>query len=175
MDNEELYALIQQYLSGNDYAFTLFYEQTKNKVFANIYSYVKDVTVAEDILSDVYISFMNNTHKISRSKSILGLLYVISRNLSMNHLKRNKRHENIEDHTKLFVTHNDAHKNLERDEIIQVMKKVLNNDMFQVVILRLINELEYKEIAEIMNKKETTIRSLYSDGIKKVKEEMYAR
>ena len=55
MDNEELYALIQQYLSGNDYAFTLFYEQTMNKVFANIYSYVKDITVAEDILSDVYI------------------------------------------------------------------------------------------------------------------------
>ena len=55
------------------------------------------------------------------------------------------------------------------------MKKILSDDMFKVIIMRLINELEYKEISKLINKKESTVRWLYMEGIKKVKEELYVR
>ena len=55
------------------------------------------------------------------------------------------------------------------------MKKVLTKDMFNIVILRLVNEMEYSEIASIVKKKEATVRWLYAEGIKKLKEELYVR
>lgn len=170
MDNEELFKLVNNYLNGDDYSFTLFYNKTKNKVFANIYSYVKNSAIAEDILSETYIRFMNQTKKIRDDKSILGLLYVIGRNLAINYLNRNPINEDFEDHSKKLVSTNTATRNIECEEIVIKMKELLSDDMFKVVIMRLINDMEYKEIAKILKKKEGTIRSLYSEGIKKVKE-----
>ena len=37
MSNEELYELIREYLLGDDSSFNKFYDDTKKKVFANIY------------------------------------------------------------------------------------------------------------------------------------------
>ena len=64
---------------------------------------------------------------------------------------------------------------LECEEVIIKMTKILSDDMFKVIIMRLINELEYKEISKLINKKESTVRWLYMEGIKKVKEELYVR
>ena len=47
MSNEELYELIREYLLGDDSSFNKFYDDTKKKVFANIYSYVKNEVIAE--------------------------------------------------------------------------------------------------------------------------------
>ena len=101
MSNEELYTLIREYLLGNDSSFNKFYDDTKKKVFANIYSYVKNEVIAEDILSDVYIKFLENVNKIKKNESILGLLYVISKNLSLNYIKKNKRIDTIENNYEL--------------------------------------------------------------------------
>ena len=174
MSNEELYTLIKNYLLGDDLSFNKFYDDTKKKVFANIYSYVKNEVIAEDILSDVYIKFLENINKIKKNESILGLLYVISRNLSLNYIKKNKRIDSIDNYYDLKEESNISLK-LECEEVIIKMKKILSDDMFKVIIMRLINELEYKEISKLINKKESTVRWLYMEGIKKVKEELYVR
>ena len=93
MDNEELFSLVMQYLDGDDYAFTTLYNMTKKNVFANIYSYIRNEQASEDILMDVYVKFINTAHKIKKDQSILGYLYVISRNLSINYLKRNHKYQ----------------------------------------------------------------------------------
>lgn len=175
MDNEKLYELVNEYIDGNDTAFTTLYNETKNKVFANIYSYVKSEVIAEDILSETYLNFISNILKVKKDQSILGLLYVISRNLSLNYLKRHKKEELIEDHNVVASNSESIKSGLDYEDIILVMKEVLNDEMFKVVIMRLVSEMEYSEIASLLKKKETTIRWMYAEGIKKVKEELYAR
>lgn len=175
MDNEELFVLIKNYLSGDDMSFTKFYNLTKNKVFANIYSYVKNEAMAEDILSEVYVKFIDNAKKIHKNQSILGFLYVISRNISINYLKKNKKNESLDNCYFNFSSEMKITNKLECEEIIQIMNKVLTNEMFNVVIMRLINEMEYSEISKLLNKKETTVRWIYAEAIKKVKEELYVR
>lgn len=174
MTNEEMFSLIERYLKGDEFSFTILFDNTKNKVFANIYSYVKNQSVAEDILSETYIKFLSNMKKIKKDQSILGYLYVISRNLSLNYLTRNKKTESINDYPYL-KSENSLHSNLDFEDIIKVMKDVLTDDMFQVIVMRLVNEMECCEISKIMDKKESTIRWLYSQGIKLVKEELNAR
>lgn len=175
MDNEKLYDLVKKYIDGDDNAFTTLYNETKQRVFANIYSYVKSEVIAEDILSETYLSFINNILKVKKDQSILGLLYVISRNLSLNYLKRQKKEELIEDQNIVASNTESIKSGLDYEDIILVMKKVLNEEMFKVVIMRLVSEMEYSEIASLLKRKESTIRWMYAEGIKKVKEELYAR
>ena len=175
MDNEELYLLVARYIDGDDYAFTTLYNLTKNKVFANIYSYVRSEAIAEDILSETYVNFINNIHKIKKDQSILGLLYVISRNLSLNYIKKHKKEEFLEDQNIVVSKDEGIKSSLDYQDIILTMKKVLNEDMFKVVMMRLVLEMEYSEISSLLKRKESTIRWMYAEGIKKIKEELYVR
>ncbi len=170
-----MFDLVQSYLSGNDYAFTTLYNMTKNKVFANIYSYIKNDSISEDILSDAYVNFLSMANSIKRDQSILGLLYVISRNLSLNYIKRHKREELIDEHTIIPSKEEKIKSSLDYEDTIIVMKKVLSEDQFKVVIMRLVGEMDYSEISKLLKKKESTIRWIYAEGIKKVKEAIYVR
>lgn len=169
MKDIELYRLCQRFIEGDEKAFNEIYEDTKGKIFANIYSYVKSKEVSEDILSDTYIRFINSIKDLTPDKSILGYLYTISRNLSLNYIEKNKRF--VDDPTMLIDNaSSEENSYLDNSDIIKIMKEILSPDMFNVIMLHLINGLEYKEIAETLNKNENTIRWQYNEGLKKVRE-----
>ena len=169
MKDIELYRLCQRFIEGDEKAFNEIYEDTKGKIFANIYSYVKSKEASEDILSDTYIRFINCIKDLTPDKSILGYLYTISRNLSLNYIEKNKRF--VDDSTMLIDNaSNEENSYLDNSDIIKIMKEILSPDMFNVIMLHLINGLEYKEIAETLNKNENTIRWQYNEGLKKVRE-----
>lgn len=168
MKDIELYKLCKKFIDGDTRAFDAIYNDTKNKIFANIYSYVKNKEIAEDLLSDTYIRFLNGIKDITSDRSILGYLYTVSRNLSLNYLEKNKRYTSDGE---TLIENNGVHeKYQESNDILEVMKRVLNEDMFNVIVLHLINGLDYKEIAERLNKNENTIRWQYNEGLKKVRE-----
>ena len=50
------------------------------------------------------------------------------------------------------------------------MKEILSDDALQIVLLKLVNELDYKEISQNLNKNESTVRWIYNESIKKLKE-----
>ena len=169
MKDIELYRLCQKFIKGDQTAFNEIYEDTKGKIFANIYSYVKSKEASEDILSDTYIRFINSIEDITPDKSILGYLYTISRNLSLNYIEKNKRY--VEDPT-LILENASSEENsyVDNSDIVRIMKEILNPDMFNVIMLHLINGLDYSEIATTLNKNENTIRWQYNEGLKKVRE-----
>ena len=169
MKDVELYRLCQRFIKGEEKAFNEIYEDTKGKIFANIYSYVKSKEASEDILSETYIRFINSIKDITPDRSILGYLYTISRNLSLNYIEKNKRFVN-DSSTFLDSAANEEDDYLDNSDIIKVMKDILSPDMFNVIILHLVNGLDYKEIATTLNKNENTIRWQYNEGLKKVRE-----
>ena len=169
MKDIELYRLCQRFIKGEEKAFNEIYEDTKGKIFANIYSYVKSKEASEDILSETYIRFINSIKDITPDRSILGYLYTISRNLSLNYIEKNKRFVS-DSSTFLDSAANEEDDYLDNSDIIKVMKDILSPDMFNVIILHLVNGLDYKEIATTLNKNENTIRWQYNEGLKKVRE-----
>ena len=169
MKDIELYRLCKKFINGDKNAFNKIYEDTKNKIFANIYSYVKSKEVSEDILNDTYIKFINSIEDMKPGKSILGYLYTISRNLSLNYLEKQKRY--LDDgETLLDAVPINEENYLDNSEIIKIMKEILSQDMFNVIILHLVNGLDYKEISEMLDRNENTVRRQYNEGLKKVRE-----
>lgn len=60
--------------------------------------------------------------------------------------------------------------NIQTKEILDQIKKYLTEEQQEVIVLIYTNDLNYKEISEITNKKEENIRQIHSRAIKKLRD-----
>ena len=147
MDLKEL--LIQLQNDKMEY-FDEFYNLTKNKVFYMAYSILQDYHLSEDILQDTYIKFLKHKKKVKVDGNILSFLLEISKNLSLNYVNKHKKVVNI--NNIVFKYEEQYQEKFEELKLVKDMKKILNENEFQIVILKIINELTNNEIAQLLNK-----------------------
>ncbi len=167
MDLKEL--LIQLQNDKMEY-FDEFYNLTKNKVFYMAYSILQDYHLSEDILQDTYIKFLKHKKKVKVDGNILSYLLEISKNLSLNYVNKHKKVVNIDNI--VFKYEEQYQEKFEELKLVQDMKKILNENEFQIVILKIINELTNNEIAQLLNKPLGTVLWTYNNAIKKLRRDL---
>lgn len=167
MDLKEL--LIQLQNEKMEY-FDEFYNLTKNKVFYMAYSILQDYHLSEDILQDTYIKFLKHKKKVKVDGNILSYLLEISKNLSLNYVNKHKKVVNIDNI--VFKYEEQYQEKFEELKLVKDMKKILNENEFQIVILKIINELTNNEIATLLNKPLGTVLWTYNNAIKKLRRDL---
>ena len=167
MDLKEL--LIQLQNDKMKY-FDEFYNLTKNKVFYMAYSILQDYHLSEDILQDTYIKFLKHKKKVKVDGNILSFLLEISKNLSLNYVNKHKKVVNI--NNIVFKYEEQYQEKFEELKLVKDMKKILNENEFQIVILKIINELTNNEIAQLLNKPLGTVLWTYNNAIKKLRRDL---
>lgn len=167
MDLKEL--LIQLQNDKMEY-FDEFYNLTKNKVFYMAYSILQDYYLSEDILQDTYIKFLKHKKKVKVDGNILSYLLEISKNLSLNYVNKHKKVVNIDNI--VFKYEEQYQEKFEELKLVKDMKKILNENEFQIVILKIINELTNNEIAQLLNKPLGTVLWTYNNAIKKLRRDL---
>lgn len=167
MDLKEL--LIQLQNDKMEY-FDEFYNLTKNKVFYMAYSILQDYQLSEDILQDTYIKFLKHKKKVKVDGNILSYLLEISKNLSLNYVNKHKKVVNIDNI--VFKYEEQYQEKFEELKLVKDMKKILNENEFQIVILKIINELTNNEIAQLLNKPLGTVLWTYNNAIKKLRRDL---
>lgn len=167
MDLKDL--LIQLQNDKMEY-FDEFYNLTKNKVFYMAYSILQDYHLSEDILQDTYIKFLKHKKKVKVDGNILSYLLEISKNLSLNYVNKHKKVVNIDNI--VFKYEEQYQEKFEELKLVKDMKKILNENEFQIVILKIINELTNNEIAQLLNKPLGTVLWTYNNAIKKLRRDL---
>ncbi len=167
MDLKEL--LIQLQNDKMEY-FDEFYNLTKNKVFYMAYSILQDYHLSEDILQDTYVKFLKHKNKVKVDGNILSYLLEISKNLSLNYVNKHKKVVNIDNI--IFKYEEQYQEEFEELKLVKDMKKILNENEFQIVILKIINELTNNEIAQLLNKPLGTVLWTYNNAIKKLRRDL---
>lgn len=167
MDLKEL--LIQLQNDKMEY-FDEFYNLTKNKVFYMAYSILQDYHLSEDILQDTYVKFLKHKNKVKVDGNILSYLLQISKNLSLNYVNKHKKVVNIDNI--IFKYEEQYQEEFEELKLVKDMKKILNENEFQIVILKIINELTNNEIAQLLNKPLGTVLWTYNNAIKKLRRDL---
>lgn len=76
--------------TGDEYALGLLYETYAGRMKAVCFHYVKDETVAEDILHDGFIIIMSSIHQLKDAAKLEVWMATIMRNLALRHLHRNE-------------------------------------------------------------------------------------
>lgn len=158
---------VKRLKDGDLSAFTKFYEETKHKVFYNIYAILKDEGLSEDALQETYIRFLEKVSTLDEGKNALGFLFVISRNIALDFLRKRKKEVSLDSVSN--IQKYSVHSFIEDDEVFNKMKKLLNKREFEIVVLRVIDEMSYKEISKLKHWPLGTITWIYQNAMKKLR------
>ena len=165
---DQINLIIKELKQRNYQSFDTFYNLTKNQVFYAIISVVKDNDLAEDIMQDTYVKFLDKIDQYKDGANPYAYLSTIARNLAINVYNQRKREVYSEE---LFETLPSPEEKNDEEDIFKILD-LLESDEREVVTLHIINDLKFREIAQIVQKPLGTVLWIYNKAIKKLKEKV---
>jgi len=126
----------------------------KDKLFRYALNYLKESSVAEDVIQDVFLKLWKKREEFYKIKNIEAWSMTMTRNLSLDLLKRNK----VEFTDPLFIkepvmrsgTPDNLIEQSELKDNVHEIIESLSEKQRQVVFLRDIEGYSYREISEII-------------------------
>src|SRR5690625_3835829 len=153
-------------------SFLEFINPLKNRIYRLSLRYLISKDAAEDATQEVIIRLWKNRNKIKNYNSPEAFAITITKNYCIDQLK-------LKGNNNLRIVHNNfvgreqsLEKQIEaKDELKLVSKiiKTLSEKEQTLIQLREVEQLEYKEIAKILDMKETAIRVALSRARKKIR------
>lgn len=165
--------IINELRVANYAHFDEFYNNTKKTVFFSIAAIVKDNSTIDDLMQDTYIKFLENISKYKSKTSINAYLSTIAHNIAINYYNREKRLVHDEEVIDYISDDTKKNNNYEEIEALELLKS-LDDVSKEIVVLHVINDLKFKEIANIVNKPLGTVLWIYNKAIKELKKKVGA-
>jgi RNA polymerase sigma-70 factor, ECF subfamily len=159
---EELKSLVKKAQTGNRDAFSEIYKLYFVKIFRYTKFNINDEAEAQDICQETFVRAWKSISKFDSEKtdwSIQAFLFKIARNLIIDR-SRKKKELHINEYQEI-ETNEDLYKDIERKNNIDVVKQILGKleeTERQIIILRFFEEMDTKEIANILNIKDGALR-----------------
>ncbi len=161
-------------------AFIEAYDLYVDQIYRFIYFKVSSSDEAHDLTSAVFLKTWNyiQTNSLKDVNTLRALIYKIARTSVIDHYRKNYQVDSIDDkERKIDIP--DSRQDILRQveissdlEIIEKKLRELKYEYREVIILRFIDELTIKEIAEIVDKTKTNTRVLLHRATKSLKELM---
>lgn len=154
--------LVKQYMDGNEWAFSQLIKRHEKKVFGFIFSKVADEDLANDIFQDTYIKIIHTlkNKNYQEEGKFLQFTMRIAHNLIIDHYRKSSKvhfKRDTEEYS-VFQGLQDYTPNIELlmidgqiEEDLKKMIDLLPYDQKEVIMLRIYDDLSFKEIAETTN------------------------
>lgn len=152
--------LVSNYINGKEYALSLLIEKHQSKLYGFIYSKVSDKDVTDDIFQDTFMKVIRTLKSNSYNEEGKFLPWVmrIAHNLTVDYFRNNKKMpvQRDTEEFSVFSILQDGTPNIESQIIdLQIesdLKKVIEElpeDQKEVLVMRIYQDLSFKEISEI--------------------------
>jgi RNA polymerase sigma-70 factor (ECF subfamily) len=166
---DQIHDIIKELKQRNYASFDTFYNLTKNQVFYAIVSVIKDKSLAEDLMQDTYVKFLEKIDQYQEGGNPYAYLSTIGRNLAINMYNQRKK---VVYGDELFETIASDETVETADDQAHIFKilDLLEDLEREIVTLHVINDLKFREIADIVKKPLGTVLWIYNKAIKKLKE-----
>ena len=166
MNNLELNACIKEYMNGNSEKFNDIYYETKKIVYLSIYSILGNSSEIEDIMQETYMKMIESLDSYKLGTNFKAWISSIARNLSINEYNKKKRLFEVDESTMDSISYS-----YDNNSLINRSLSLLNNDtdMKQIFVYRIIFNMGFRDISNIMNIPKSTIHDLYKKMINIIK------
>ncbi len=151
--------LVSNYIGGDEKALELLIQKHNLRITSFIYSKVLDREITEDIFQDTFIKVIKTLKRGAYSEEGKFLPWVmrISHNLIIDHFRKSSRMPKFEggDEFNIFSLITDDKLNAEKqliknqiDSDLNMLIKELPSDQKEVLIMRIYQDMSFKEISE---------------------------
>lgn len=156
---------------GDEDAFRELYDITHKKIYFYMYRLLKDRETAEDIMVETYTEVWRGAKNFRGDSRVTTWIMSIARNLAMNHFKKVKNHDNIDDFTNLSIDPEPDSERLDRNKVLKKAMSVLSDKHREVLDMVFFHDMNYQEVSEILDIPVSTVktRAFYAkDGLRHV-------
>jgi RNA polymerase sigma-70 factor (ECF subfamily) len=169
------YSLVERCLRGEDAAWEEMVKTHTRRVYSLCYRFTGKDSEAQDLAQEVFLRVFR-TLKTFRTGEGTFLVWLsrLTRNLLIDNYRRNRLEratDSIEEQLPMIEERNAASARTdgmlagrEAGELLQAALAKLSPELRETVILRDIEELEYKEIAQVLKVPEGTVKSRLNRG-----------
>lgn len=136
------------------------YKENAKIVFHYLYSICKDEQLTEDLVQETFLQAYKSLERFNGNCKISTWLCQIAKHLLYQYWNKHGKQELIPIDDKLPTENNMEQQILNRIELVDVLRDLHNlpEQMREVMYLRALGDLSYKEIGEIMGKSENWAR-----------------
>ncbi len=180
--------MIEACREGDAAAFNLLVWRWEKPLYNFIYKYVGDAILAEDLVQDTFMRVLKSIPRYSHQGSFSTWLYRIAINLCKDHLKRKRvATVSLQDYyttasgERVYVYERVADEGArtdedlraqEREEIVRRLLSGLPEEQRMVILLKEYQELTFREIAEVLDVPEGTVKSRLYHALRAMRESL---
>ena len=169
-------SLVSRCLRGDETAWEDLVRQHTRKVYALCYRFTGSGSEAQDLTQEVFLRVFRTIRSFRSTEGSFGTwLSRVTRNLLIDHYRRTRQDrvtDSIEEQLPMMEEEGAAASarpdhalaGREASEILQATLQRLSPDLREAVILRDLQEMEYREIAEVLQIPEGTVKSRINRG-----------
>ena len=165
--------LIELVNAGHTNAFNSLVLRYRDRVFSVVYNMTSNREDANDVTQDVFVKAFHNIHRFQQKSTFFTWLYRIAVNTAISFIKKNRNRqffslENFEEEgiSGKLAEILSSRKHSRRELLLQELQEKLNEALQKLsvkhrttVVLFEIEGLSHKDIGEILNCSEGTVRS----------------
>ena len=173
--------------AGDQSAFEYLVQKYRRPIVSFMYRMARNAAAAEDLAQEVFLRVYRSRETYEASAKFTTWLYRIATNLAVNHA-RDTRHERPEVQVSLDEPNDDTGTTLElpdaslnaeqamvrRERMSAIRKKVeaLPEQQRLAVIMHKYQQMDYKQIAEVLKKSESATKSLLFRAYETLREQL---
>ena len=152
--------LVKNYIAGDENALSVLINRHQSKIYGFIYSKLSDRDVADDVFQDTFIKVIKTLKSNSYNEEGKFLPWVmrIAHNLIVDHYRKNKKMPMLRETEEFSILNilTDSAPTIEGLIISEVIEKDLQklilelpDDQKEVLMMRIYQDLSFKEISEL--------------------------
>ncbi len=164
--------LIKNLKRGREEAYRQLIEEYGNKLLRTCYLILNDREEAEDVVQETFIKVFNKIDTFKEKSGLYTWIYAIALNLSRDRMRTKQDMLELKDE---WIGNDDVELHVE----INIDREQLRKEIFEmnslyreVLVLFYYEELSIREISNLLNEKEGTIKSKLSRGRNMLKESL---
>lgn len=150
------------------------YKMYSQKVFLFLLSKTNNEDIAEELTQETFFQAVQCIDKFKGNSSILTWLCGIAKNVWLKDLRKRQKTVSIEDNIPEITNKEHMDVQWEQKEILQLIHG-MDEPVREVMYLRLISNLTFAEIGEIIGKTENWTRVTFYRGKQKIVKETLKR
>ena len=166
--------LIFRFKAGSKSAFRRIFEKYENHLLTLAANLLQDTAAAEDIVQDVFISFVQSKDDFRLRSSLKAYLATCTANRARDYLRKRKVRQTVAANEARHLTSNENEplQLVVNNELLQRLSRAISQipyEQREVVVLHLQGDMRFKAIAELQNVSIKTTQSRYRYGLDKLR------
>lgn len=160
INKQELHSIFQGIANKNEKEFNQFYEKYHLLVYGIAFSILKNKEDSEDIKQKVFLKIWKMEKEKLPTSNEASWLYTLTKNEALNYLRSKKQEIDIDDVYYIIDENQELDQIIDKESYHKMIAK-LNQQEQEIVCLKILSKLSFKEIAQVLHMPISTVQWKY--------------